>query len=327
MKKLFLILTMCFASTTALNSHAAAEPTAQTLISKNYALGHNLLASAALTTYYAIADANEQSQDAKEWNFDFITFFNIIWRTVLFGFINYYDYDYLQAHKAELGPRYYEIKKIIALLATTAGMLTYNSRYNKVIINRFNDVKEMLSASMPEGAATCLSVLNILMRNLIWWYTIPVFLKPFNDFVLSFFATQREVAFALYSKTHAMLGMTTATIAAYGLYSLIDLLYKHAVVSTKHTLWQFLPMPSNFNIGRFEDCTSCYLGTNMFGKSGPLFKAGAALESALHNIPLFWEGFKDQLTANQLTQPMSTLLPATHTTQPYCGTLNPTCVF
>lgn len=279
---------------------------AQALISEKYKCIHNLATALTLTAYYTITDSNEQNHNTTEWKIDAITIGNIAWRTALFGIINYYQSSWIPDHQGKVPQA--EIKRIewlMALAATTAGMLTYNSRFGKVVVNRYYDTKNALEPYVPESVATAISAGHIALRNVGWFYCFPLLLKPVNSWWYKTLPRQQVFAQWIYSKTASI-------ILAHLVFSLIDALYQNGLVSIKHTLWQFLPKPSNLGILRFEDCTNCYLGTNLMGKNGPI---GNVIKSLGDN------------NAHFVQSDVSNSFITTHTTQPYCGKSNPDCFF
>lgn len=50
----------------------------------------------------------------------------------------------------------------------------------------------------------------------------------------------------------------------------MSLTYQELLISIKHLANQFVPQPTTLSIARFDDCTRCWFGTNLFGKSGPI---------------------------------------------------------
>lgn len=274
-------------------------------VGDSYKIVQSFVMTAILTTYYTIADSNELSQNVQDWNVDLLTIFNILWRTALYSVINYYQSIYIPDHQKTLPKTEIEsIKKKLSYATTTAAMLTYNSRYSKVIVERFSEAKETLSHYMPESLASFFSGINIFVRNFAWFYTLSFWLQDVTYSWYEMLPRQQQFSNYVYEKTKSL-------ILAHIIFSLIDILYKHSLVSIKHTIWQFIPMPSNTAIFRFDDCTSCYLGTNMFGKNGPLARGAYQLYKTL------------AFNKNDASYPTTII----NTTPNYCGNNDELCGF
>ena len=338
-KKIFLALCFCLT----LFTHNSKAEQGQELIGERYKIINNLALSFIITAYYTIVDSNQMSQDAKEWAIDTITAFNILWRSVLFGAINYLDYSYIPDHTPKITDyidrdmakgltkdalargimaidAINSLKKREALAATTAAMITYNTRYDKVIVERFNEVQTKLAGQTSEFIASMLSVVNIMLRNLVYFYTLPILFKPVNDYVIALLPRQQVFSQFVFDRTQSI-------VLAHAMFTLADILYKHVVMSIKHTIFQFVPTPSNAAIFRFDDCSTCYLGTNPFGKSGPFGRYFGAIkdyaQTAQDGIVNFFGNLIRQAPASETCadgfQEDLPLFSTAHGTQPFYG--------
>lgn len=227
------------------------------LISETYKKRSNLFLALIITTYYTMMDYNQQNSNIAEWDYDAVALFNIAWRTALFGVCNYYESSYIPDNQKTLSKEEIaHMQLLISRTSSAAGMITYNSRYEKVIINRFDP-------SLP-----LTSIASILIRNVAWFYTVPRLLKPVNNMV---FAHLPPTVIAEHVYAHLPIRFIPETT-----FFLVSLFSQNMVMSIKHTLFQFLPSPEQpfrlfpFTMPPFNDCTLCYLGTNLFGKNGPL---------------------------------------------------------
>ncbi len=263
MKKIMLFIFIIFG----LQSNVCASPvTPGSLISEPYKKMHNLVLSTAITAYYTAIDINDQNQNMHEWNIDYVTWIAFVIRTLMYSVINYYEGSYLPDHKATMTPeQIVRYRKLLAIGATTLGMLTYNINFKKMVIDRFSKTKESLTEYVPAWAASLLSGLNILVRNLVWWYTIPVPLRKINTWWYDKMPRQQAFSQMAYDKTKSI-------ILAHIIFSLADIAYQDILVSLKHTVSQIIPFgsASDFSAGRFGDCTLGYFGSNLLGKNGPL---------------------------------------------------------
>jgi|GEM_PF-6276248 len=257
-------------------------------ISEGYKLVHNLLLSLGLSAYYTGSDSNKLTADMTQWQFDWITQFNILWRATLFAPINYLEFSYLPDGLAagtltQADVDFYKGWMLFA--GSTSSMITYNSRYEDVLVSRYDEYKSYC-LSLGENASTALASFAILMRNMVWFYTFPKLLKPINGLLLSNLPRQQDMA---------KLAYTYIPIQAIQLitFSVVDALYKHVLVSIKHTAWQFLPTAQDLRLLRFDDCTTCYFGTNVMGRNGTI---GSNLRAARDRvIEKFYPSEKDEL--------------------------------
>lgn len=234
-------------------------------IPEAYKLFHNIALSLALSAYYTGSDSNKLNADMTQWQFDWVTKFNILWRSALYSPINYMEFSYLPdgLAKGTLTQEFVDFCKGWILWAgSTSQMITYNSRYEDVLVSRYNEYKSYL-IGLGESASTALASTVVFLRNFLWFYTVPKLLKPINGLLLAFLPRQQGVANIAYSQIPNRIVQLFA-------FSVVDALYKHLLVSIKHTAWQFLPTAQDLRLFRFDDCTTCYFGTNMMGKNGTI---------------------------------------------------------
>lgn len=356
-KKIALALCFCFALF--VSNIKASQASRDELIGERFKIATNIVLSAVITFYYSMVDSNQLNQNIKEWTVDGLAAFNTVWRTILFGIGNYYDYSYIPDHRAKesdylpadgsaLMPKAIErgimtdeqiesLKRKIVSIQTSAAMVTYNTRYDDVIIKRFFDTRKSLTDYLSDVTATMLSCLNIVMRNFVYFYTIPVYLKRVNGYVIDHLPRQQTFSQFVY-------GRTGSIILAHLAFFLADAFLKHAVMSVKHTVCQFTPIAPDLHVFRFDDCTTCYFGTNLFGRNGPLgtfFTAIREYALALQDRMAKFTADYAQAIGNsmQIAEKMSrdeaqkafsypALEPATpHGTMPFCGAANPYCIY
>lgn len=225
---------------------------------------YRFISSLILTTYFAVMDANKQSADFKNWQIDATTGLNIGWRTILFTYLNSRDAqvrDEAQNHAPEWAA---EQNRLLALARTTSSMVTYNTRWDETIVKRYGEFRKTLETLVDQSYASTLAGASLVMTNLIWFYSIPMLWSPqFN----TFYNRHTPNPLALAQGVRAFTGFNTLAI---GTYMVADTISQHVLISLKHSIANALPIPADLRFFKFSDCTSCYFGTNLFGKNGPL---------------------------------------------------------
>jgi hypothetical protein len=230
---------------------------AQDAVSETWKLTHNMISSFANTAYFAAMNSNNQNTNMSEWSFDGRVAFNVLWASVIYGFTNYYESAYLPERQASLSPE--EIEKIkwgINQVGSAVPMITLNTNFT-MVAERYNESKKIAAESTILGGAL------FLLRNIGFFYIVPPLLKPINHGFFKIMPKANGVSNWAY---HRMPSRLLAGLV----FSAVSLTYQELLISIKHLANQFVPQPTTLSIARFDDCTRCWFGWNLFGKSGPI---------------------------------------------------------
>jgi hypothetical protein len=297
MKKKLVIV--CMVMSVALSSSAAFAKRLD--IPESYFLPYTLLVSLVVTSYFTTMDANQQSADVGDWQIDFTTLGNIIWRTALFGLINNAERT-VQEQTAVKGNSWAKSEYFrLGLIKTTAAMFTYNTRYDITIIKRYQDFVASFQEWVDEGKAATLAAGSLLVTNVLVFYTVPLL-----------WSSQVTAIFKKHTPIPKIVGSDFATKyqsvpIGFMAFAVTDLISTHILISLKHTITGMLPSASDLGLLRFPECTSCYFLTNPFGKSralgGPLYDLRNTVWEMLSSMftdSIFTESIEDSSLNSEL---------------------------
>ena len=234
-------------------------------VSEPWKLGHNMISSVANTLYFAAMNSNNQNGNMRDWSIDFRTVCNMAWASVIYGFTNYYESSYLPERRAAdtLDPGEEDnIKWWINQVGSTVPMITLNTNAT-MVADRYSKTKDAVARYTPnEATATVLAGSLFLLRNIGFFYIIPPLLKPINHAFFKYLPKANGVAEAVYA-------VAPSRLLACAIFSATSLVYQELLISIKHLANQFVPQPATpLSVLRFDDCSRCWFGTNLFGKSG-----------------------------------------------------------
>ena len=267
MKKIFsfILLLQLFFSSTSSSLHAV-ETTPHSL-GKTSQFVYLLITTVGLTAYNTLLDANGRNPDVSQWELDYVTAFNLLWRSGVYAYINYLDETSLNSKVA--GGNQETIKQWRAratLLGSFAGLITYNCKWTDNVLNIHNYQVSFLTDYINSNAATQLSYLGLFTRNILWYLTVPARLKPANYFIEEHLYLPIQAADGAF-----VLGQNisprVAIVLAHSAYILTYLLRTNLVISVKTVLFGLLPSPSDMSFLRFPNCGYCFFGTNFLGRN------------------------------------------------------------
>lgn len=230
---------------------------------------HNLVKSLINTAYFAGMNSNNQNANMSEWIIDKRTAVNTGWATVVQGISNYYESSHLPEGEKAGTLTVEEIKQIkwwLNFVGSTAPMITLNTN-TAMVAERYNETKNTISDYMgieDENTATVIGGTTFLLRNVGYFYIIPPLIKPINFMFFKLLPKANDIANSVHARTGSII-LASLTFSA------VDIAYQELLISIKNLVNQFLPQPASpLSIARFDDCTRCWFGTNLMGKSGTI---------------------------------------------------------
>lgn len=255
------------------NAHfARASETSNLELNKNHIMIYTYVLSVTITIYMVAVDANKQSADMNEWERDFTTVFNIIWRSVFFGWMKGEEgkvRDMIskarQIKDLDLEAKGIERNIFLSKLRIISSCVTYNTRYNETVLQRYEGFEENFQENGGGNWSPYFAGASLFFSNVILFYIQSLWSPHVNTFYYSYTANPKILG-------SRVLNMGFPYALGFMTYMLSDYLFTHVLISIKDTMRGMLPASSNLEFFRFPDCTMCYMGTNLMGKNGPIGK-------------------------------------------------------
>ncbi|MBH1988460.1 MAG: hypothetical protein I8H72_00310 [Myxococcaceae bacterium] len=227
------------------------------------------------TIYFTLLNSNNQVADIHQWTLDSRGLTNIVWNTMIYGWSNKLETSYIpeQNERIKTLANVEQIQAIqegiaqakwwVNCVGSTSPMLTLNTNmtmleerfYERKLWAENHGVDSELSNTVGFGL--------LFLSNVGFFYIVPPLLKSINHRFFSTLPSANWIAEKAFSKI-------PSKIVACAVFSGVSATYQEILISIKHLANQWIPQPNTLSIARFDDCTRCWFGTNLFGKNGPI---------------------------------------------------------